>query len=276
MFCGDDSRMGSPGTQKSHPGRGFGTLHECTAKSTGARTSSSSWGWQERGRRWSAGCWLAPSAGRSTTRTISIRVQTSTRCRGARDSPTRIGAPGWPRCGPSSPASSRGAIMVCSPVRRSRSGTVARWRPTTRSRARSDLFFWMCPSRYSTNAWRSASTILRRPNCSRVNCRHWKYRRTRYARTERNPLMRSFDRFARVSISSEFLRRGSKIPHSAQAVGRRPLRVTADDWRGQTLSDGSRSGNRHCGSSTIRSMRRPPKSNTAWNVRRPLNQTSTG
>ena len=45
---------------------------------------------------------------------------------------------------------------------------------------------------------------------------------------------------------------------------------------GQTLSLGSRSGNRHPGSSVIVVIGRAPKSSVAWNVRLPANHTSTG
>src|SRR5258708_34625188 len=44
---------------------------------------------------------------------------------------------------------------------------------------------------------------------------------------------------------------------------------------GHTLSPGLRSGTRQPGSSVIFVMERPPKSSDAWNVRLPMNQTST-
>ena len=46
--------------------------------------------------------------------------------------------------------------------------------------------------------------------------------------------------------------------------------------RGQTLSEGSRSGNRHDGSSRMRWIGRLPKSSTASNVLLPGTHTSTG
>jgi hypothetical protein len=68
-------------------------------------------------------------------------------------------------------------------------------------------------------------------------------------------------------------RHGSYLPPPAQGAAAEPAVPCP---RIQTLSAGSRSGNRQPGSKVMRSMGRPPKARSAVNVRAPRNQTSTG
>lgn len=68
--------------------------------------------------------------------------------------------------------------------------------------------------------------------------------------------------------------------HGSLRIRPRALGEPSPPWsyrdRGQTLSLGSRSGNRRNGSSVIRVISRPPKSSSARKVRLPPNDTSTG
>src|ERR1019366_8114105 len=70
-----------------------------------------------------------------------------------------------------------------------------------------------------------------------------------------------------------------QLPHAAPPRPPRPVAgwaAASAAARGQTLSDGSRSGNRQNGSRVIFSILRAPKVSSALNVRLPANQTSTG
>ena len=122
------------------------------------------------------------------------------------------------------------------------------------------------------------------PRSSTVNSPRSRSRSTRYGSTERATDRRWWTRSATRSICRSRVRRVSSgqftqagPPRPPPAPPRPPVGSGVGCVeRGQTLSDGSRSGKRQCGSSTILSILRAPKSSTASNVLLPLNHTSTG